>query len=48
MDWTIPAPSSCDPSPISQESRCPPTKIISSGNSDPLISAITLCDLTSS
>ena len=47
IDCTIPAPSSCEPSPISHESKCPPTKIISLGNSDPLISAITLCDFTS-
>ena len=48
MDCTQPAPSSCEPSPKSQESRWPPTKIYSSGNSLPLISPITLYDRTSS
>jgi len=39
-----PPPSSLAPvyEPVSQESICPPKSIISSGNSDPLISAITL------
>ena len=46
MLCTIPAPSSCAPSPSSQLSKWPPTVIISAGNSVPLISPITLKDGT--
>ena len=47
MAWTTPEPSSWAPGAMSQESRWPPTTMIWSGNSEPRISPMTLCERAS-